>query len=148
MLFEFTDKFDNIFSENLSLRIAQKYTGDNEMLPFYYYDIFNSENERIGKISIRIGHNFHSYYNGNIGYEIFGEYRGNGFAGAACKMVLSVAKYHCMEYVILSCDENNISSYRTIEKLNVKLLEICEVPREYFAWREGMERQRIYRLDL
>ena len=29
-----------------------------------------------------------------------------------------------------------------------ELLEICEVPKEYFAWREGMEKQRIYRLDL
>ena len=148
MLFEFTDKFDIIYSDRLTLKITQKYTGDNEMLPFYYYDILNSDNKCIGKISIRIGHNFNSYYNGNIGYEIFEEYRGQGFAGAACKMVLNVAKFHCMEYVILSCDENNIASYRTIEKLNAELLEICEVPREYFAWREGMKKQRIYKLNL
>lgn len=147
MPFEFTDKFDVIYSENLSLKITQKYIGDNEMLPFYYYDIFNSD-ECVGKISIRIGHNFHSYYNGNIGYEIFKEYRGNRFAYAACQMVLRVARFHKMEYVILSCDKNNFASYKTIEKLNAELVEICDVPKEYFAWREGMEKQRIYRLDL
>lgn len=148
MTFEFTDKFDVIYSENLSLKITQKYMGDNEMLPFYYYDIFNSENKCVGKISIRIGHNFHSYYNGNIGYEIFKEYRGHGFARIACQMVLDVARYHCMEYVILSCDKNNIASYKTIEKINAELMEICDVPKDYFAWHEGMEKQRIYKLDL
>lgn len=148
MAFDFTEKFDVIYSEKLSLKITQKYMGDNEMLPFYYYDIFNSENECVGKISIRIGHNFHSYYNGNIGYEIFKEYCGHGFARIACQLVLNVARYHCMEYVIISCDENNIASYKTIEKLNAELMEICDVPKEYFAWRDGMEKQRIYRLDL
>lgn len=148
MQFEFTDKFDVIYSENLSLKITQKYMGDNEMLPFYYYDIFNSENDHVGKISIRIGHNFHSYYNGNIGYEIFKEYRGHELARIACQAVLQVAKFHGMEYVILTCDESNIASYKTIEKLNAELMEICDVPKEYFAWREGMEKQRIYKLDL
>lgn len=148
MPFEFTDKFDVICSENLSLKIIQKYAGDNEMLPFYYYSIFNLENVCVGKISIRIGHNFHSYYNGNIGYEIFKEYRGQGFSGAACQTVLRVAVFHGMEYIIISCDENNIASYKTIEKLGAEFIEICDVPKEYFAWREGMEKQRIYRLDL
>ena len=96
------------------------------MLPFYYWDIYVS-NVNVGKISLRIGRNSHSYYNGNIGYEIFPEYRGNSYAYTACRMVLGVA------------------SYKTIERLGAELIEIKEVPKEYFAWREGMPRQRIYR---
>lgn len=148
MSFSFTDKFNSISSEKLLLNITQKYIGDEEMLPFYYYDIFNSENKCVGKISIRIGHNFHSYYNGNIGYEVFREYRGCGYAYKACKMVLDVARFHGMGHIILSCDIGNIASYKTIEKLGADLLEICDVPKEYFAWHEVMEKQRIYRLDL
>ena len=148
MSFEFTDKFNNISSEKLSLKITQKYMGDEEMLPFYYYDIFDLKNNCIGKISIRIGHNFHSYYNGNIGYEIFKEYRGHGFAYDACQMVLDVARFHCMDHIILSCDANNIASYKTIEKLGAALIEICDVPKEYFAWHEGMEKHRIYKMAL
>lgn len=148
MPFGFTDKFNSITSEDLSLKITQKYAGDKEMLPFYYYDIFSSDNNFVGKISIRIGHNFHSYYNGNVGYEVFSEYRGCGYAYKACQMVLDVASFHEMEYIILACDINNIASCKTIEKPGAELPEICEVPKEYFAWREGMEKQRIYRLDL
>ncbi len=146
MSFNFTDKFDVISSGNMTLKITQKYVGDNEMLPFYYYDIYVRD-ECARKISVRIGHNFHSYYNGNIGYEIFEEYRGHGAAYEACRTFLDVARFHGMGH-ILSCGLNNIASYKTVEKLGAELLEITDVPREYFAWREGMEKLRIYSLDL
>lgn len=148
MSFVFSDKFDNILFNSLSLKITEKNVGDNVMLPFYYYDIFNPEKENVGKISIRIGHNFHSYYNGNIGYEVFKEYQGSGYAYKACQAILDVARFHRMGHIVITCDENNIASYKTIEKLGAELVEICDVPREYFAWYEGMERKRIYKLSL
>ena len=65
---KFSDKFDLIQNENISLKITEKVIGSAEELPYYYYDIYlKSEAKQIGKISIRIGHNKHSYYNGNIG---------------------------------------------------------------------------------
>lgn len=70
-MFEFTDIFDIIENNELILKITQKYSGDNEMIPFYYYDIIRKvDNVTVGKISIRISNNFHSYYNGHIGYEV------------------------------------------------------------------------------
>ena len=56
----------------LILKITQKYSGDDEMIPFHYYDIIRkTDRVTVGKISIRSGNNFHSYYNGHIGYEVF-----------------------------------------------------------------------------
>ena len=148
-MFEFTDKFDTLENDELILKITQKYSGDDEMIPFYYYDIIRkTDSVTVGKISIRIGNNFHSYYNGHIGYEVFQEYRGNGYAYRASLMVLEIARFHGMGFIYLTCDESNIASYKTIEKFGAELVEICFVPREYFGWREGMERQRIYKLDL
>ena len=66
---------------------------------------------------MRIGNNFHSYYNGNIGYEIEEIFRGKNYALKACKLVLPIAKAHGMNELFLTCDENNIPSYKTIEKL-------------------------------
>ncbi|MBQ2759856.1 MAG: hypothetical protein IJE93_08830, partial [Clostridia bacterium] len=91
--FEFINKFDIISDGVITLKISQKYKGDDELLPFYYYDIFVG-NTAVGKISIRIGSNYHSYYNGNVGYEIDKEYRGNNYAYKACKLVLQVAYAH------------------------------------------------------
>lgn len=144
---EFFNDFDILSDGEITLRISQKYQGDNELLPFYYYDIcVNSI--AVGKISIRIGNNYHSYYNGHIGYEINKEYRGNNYSYKACKLVFQVAKAHGMNELILTCDESNIASYKTIEKLGAELIEIVKPPKDYFAYREDMEKQRIYKLSL
>lgn len=145
--FEFLNDFDILSDNEISLKISQKYQGENELLPFYYYDIYVDE-KVVGKISIRIGNNYHSYYNGNIGYEIDKEYRGSNYAYKASKLVLQVAKAHNMSELILTCDESNIASYKTIEKLGAELIEIVKPPKDYFAYREDMEKQRIYKLSL
>lgn len=145
--FEFLHIFDTISDGEITLRISQKYQGDDELLPFYYYDI-SIGYTAVGKISIRIGENYHSFYNGNIGYEIDKEYRGNNYAYRACKLVLQVAKAHGMNELILTCDESNIASYKTIEKLGAELIEIAKPPKDYFAYREDMEKQRTYRISL
>ena len=73
---------------------------------------------------------------------------GNNYAYKACKLVLQVAKAHKMCELILTCDESNIASYKTIEKLGAELIEIVKPPKDYFAYREDMEKQRIYKLCL
>ena len=145
--FKFFSDSNFLSDGEITLRISQKYQGDDELLPFYYYDIF-VDDTAVGKISIRIGNNYHSYYNGNIGYEIDKEYRGSNYAYKASKLVLQVAKAHNMSELILTCDESNIASYKTIEKLGAELIEIVKPPKDYFAYREDMEKQRIYKLSL
>lgn len=140
-------RFDRLCHGDMTLRAIEKHPGDGVLLPFYYYEI-DVRDIPVGKISIRIGDNFHSYYNGHIGYEIDEAARGHGYARRACELVLDVARFHGMTRLYVTCDEDNAASYRTIEKLGGSLLEICDVPKEYFAWHEGIKRHRIYRLDL
>lgn len=146
-MFKFKKEFDFIEKNGMFLKIIQKYDGDDIMLPFYYWDIYINE-VNVGKISLRIGSNFHTYYNGNVGYEIFSEHRGNHYALRACTMILNTALSHGMNELILTCNENNVASYKTIEHLGAELIETADVPKEYFAWHEGIERQRIYKLKL
>lgn len=148
-MFRFTDKFDVIENDELILRITEKSSGDDKLIHFYYYDIVRKPDmKKVGNIRVRIGNNFHSYYNGHIGYEIFEEHRGNGLAYKACREALSIAKFHGMDFVYLACDESNIPSRKTIEKLGAEFIEAADVPKEYFAWREGMEKRLIYKLTL
>ncbi len=147
MAFQFFDNFDFLTDGEINLKISGKYSGDKDMLPFYYYDIF-LDDRFIGRISMRIGSNFNSYYNGNIGYEIEEKFRGNKYAFKACKLILPIAKAHGMNEIILTCDEDNIPSYKTIEKLGGELVEITKPPETYFAYRENMKRQKIYKLHI
>ena len=69
---EFRKEFHILEDDVIRLKIREKVEGNARELPFYYYGIYlKSLNKETGKISIRIGHNKHSYYNGNIGYEIY-----------------------------------------------------------------------------
>ena len=147
MSFQFNSRFDCLGGGGFTLRIREKAEGDGVLLPFYYYDIL-ADGTPVGKISIRIGDNFHAYYNGHIGYEVDPEFQGHGYARRACELVLGVARFHGMKRLYLTCGEDNAPSWRTIERLGGNLLEICEMPREYFAWYEGIPRHRIYQLDL
>ena len=146
--FAFSDAFDTIHgTDGLHLEIIEKNPGDDVILPFYWYDIYVG-GYPVGKISIRIGDNYHSYYNGHVGYEVDPEYRGHRYSLEALKLVLPVAKHHGMERIYLTCDQSNDASRRIIELSGARLLEIAKVPREYFAWREGIEDHCIYQLDI
>ena len=139
----------HIDGESIELRLIDTYDGSDGALPFYWWDIILKQNNvAVGKISFRVGHNYHSYYNGNIGYEVDEEYRGYHYSLLASRLVLKVAKYHKMEKIYLSCDYDNVASYKTIEKLGANLIEEVLPPRDYIYYWDGIKAQRIYELKI
>ena len=143
----FNEDFYNMGNEYIELRLIDTYEGIDNELPFYWWNIvLKSQNVTVGKISFRIGHNYHSYYNGNIGYEVDAEYRSNHYALLACQMMIKVAKYHGMDHMYLTCDFDNIASYKTIEKLGAKLIEEVQPPVDYIFYYEGIPKHKIYEL--
>lgn len=106
----FNKDFFIINGKTIKLELIDTYDGSDNELPFYWWNIvLNNNNIKVGKISFRIGNNYHSYYNGNIGYEVDKEYRGNHYALKACKLMLRVAKYYNMNKIYLTCDFDNIA---------------------------------------
>ncbi len=145
----FDEAFLHVSGELLDLRLIGVFEPENGDLPFYWWDIIlKSENKAVGKISLRLGESYHSYYDGNIGYEIDEEYRGHHYAFLACQMVLEIAKKHGLKKLNLSCDYDNAASYKTIERLGGVLVEEVVPPTDYLYFFEGMEKQKIYELNL
>lgn len=146
---EFRKEFHILEDDVIRLKIREKVEGNARELPFYYYGIYlKSLNKDIGKISIRIGHNKHSYYNGNIGYEIYPEYRGKKYSLSACKLVMNVARAHGMTHLFITCAEENIASRKIIESLGAEYLETAVPPKDYVYYYEGMPAYRIYKVNL
>lgn len=109
-------------------------------------EYFKKETEEVvGKISFRIGYNETVYYNGNVGYEVDEIYRGNNYAYKACLLLSKVCKYYNMDYLYLTCDYDNIASFKTIEKLKAILVEESVPPIDYIYYHEGMKKQKIYK---
>lgn len=145
----FNKDFFTISNDELELKLIDVYQANKGAIPFYWWNIYlKPHNVKIGSISFRIGHNYHSYYNGNIGYEIDKEYQGNNYSYKACKMLIDVAKYHKMDKVYLSCNYDNIASYKTIEKLGAKLIEEFLPPLDYIYYYDNIPPQKIYELNI
>lgn len=145
----FNRAFAELEGDELALHLIDTYEGNHGALPFYWWNIVLKSNHTVvGKISFRIGQNYHSYYNGNIGYEVEEAYRGHHYAYAACKLVLPVARYHGMEQIYLTCAHDNAASYHTIEKLGARLVEEVVPPKDWIYYDEGMEAYKIYELTL
>ena len=76
------------------------------------------------------------------------EYQGNNYAFKACKLLLEVAKYHNINKIHLSCDYDNIASYKTIERLGGKLIEEVIPPKDYIFYYEGIKPYKIYEIKI
>ena len=114
-------------------------------VPTYKFEIIRlSDGLAVGEIDLRPGYVRHLYYGGNIGYSVKEEYRGNGYAGKACKLVFQIAKAHKMPYVMISCRADNLPSRRTLEKLEGTLLE-TSIPASYSSlYRRGEHEPNCY----
>ena len=104
----------------------------------YYFHIFLNETKRvIGYVDLRVGESLFLYYLGNVGYRINESYRGHHYAAKAVKLLLPLAKEEGMRRLLITCNPDNIASYKTIEAAGGRFLEECEVP----SWHELYERQ-------
>ncbi|MBR3293640.1 MAG: GNAT family N-acetyltransferase [Oscillospiraceae bacterium] len=145
----FREEFFEIPGDPLSLQLRELNPGDGQALPFYWWRIVrNADGAEVGSISLRLGHNYHSYYNGNVGYEIEEPYQGHHYAFLACQMLLDAARQHGMDKLYFSCNHDNAASYKTIERLGARLLEELIPPEDYCFYFDGIKKHRIYLLEL
>ena len=71
----------------------------------------------VGRVSIRHRLNdFLERYGGHIGYGVVASERRKGYATAMLREALIVARDLDLERVLLTCDDDNVASIRTIEK--------------------------------
>jgi predicted acetyltransferase len=116
-------------------------------VPNYQFHICKG-NHRVGEINLRIGYTDGLYYGGQIGYNIDESYRGNGYAGCACKLVASVAKAHGMIKLLITTNYPNKSSQRVCEKLGARLVRVVRLPKWHNLYKLGQRYQKIYKWDL
>ena len=78
----------------------------------------------VGRVSIRRTLNaFLLRVGGHIGYAVVPEFRRRGYATAMLRLALRVAREQfALDRVLLTCDDDNVGSIRTIEK-NAGVLE-------------------------
>ena len=140
-------------NDEITLRLVKKVKRDDERgwVPTYHFDICKTGAkgaQPLGMCDLRVGHNEKTYYGGNIGYGVYEEHRGNHYAGKACLLLYELARKHGMEYVIITCNPDNVLSRKTCEYADCELIEIVALPPDNDMYLEGEREKCIYKITL
>lgn len=133
----------NLKNQEIYLRLIKTADENKEKgyVPAYYFKIIRCLDDTIvGECDLRVGHNDNIIIGGNIGYEIYEDFRGNYYASKACKLLFVLAKKHKMEDVIITCAPENIASRKTCEYSGAKLLGIIDVPSWHEMFKTGQKK--------
>ena len=118
--------FNKINGERISL-VIDKFVPENKEKGYVpailYHVVLNSNNQIIGHCSARLGWNESMYYCGHTGYSIDEQYRGNGYAVEAVKLVKKVFKANNINVIYITNSPDNYASIRVCEKLGAKFVE-------------------------
>lgn len=141
---------DNLKTDEIALKLDHtcEANPEKQWVPAYYFNICLPDGTVIGKCDLRIGHNAKLYVGGNIGYGIDAPYRGHRYAAKACKLLFGLAKRHGLDYVIITCQPDNIASARTCEIAGGRFLEIVDIPEDNEMYAEGKRKVRVYRFEI
>ncbi len=93
-----------------------------DSLPSICFWFINDQNEIIGTSRLRkvLNEGF-KHFGGNIGYDVSPSFRRKGYGTEILKLTIEKAKKNGLEKVLLTCDDDNIPSYKIIEHNNGKL---------------------------
>ena len=152
MNFSFFRKKQRIEGEEIDLVVDHevKPSAFNDFVPSVVYDItLHGMTERIGTCDLRLGMNDRLYYAGNIGYRIYPEWRGHGYAYQACLILFDQAKnVYGIDRLIITCSPGNVPSKKTLEKLGGRYVETVDVPPDHWLCERGETVKDIYEYRL
>lgn len=147
MFFDTTDlRDDEIYLQLYRTVDEDKIKG---YVPSYCFKILRCADDiEIGQCDLRVGHNSNTFYSGNIGYQVYEPFRGNHYAGKACKLLYRLAERHRMGKVIITCSPDNMASRRTCEYSGAEFVEIIDLPEWHDIYKSGRSKSCQYIVDL
>lgn len=115
-------------------------------VPAYYFQIV-ADGQTVGNITLRVGCPDSLLFGGQIGYNVYAPYRGQSFAGAACRLLFPVMRAHGMRTAIITNETGNAASRRVCEKLGARFLCRVDVPKENEMYQKSSRRVNVFALD-
>ena len=143
----FFKKSPNLDDGEIKLKYVSKYK-DNDPegwgLSQVYDVIVNDSNRIVGRCDLRLGQTKTIELAGHIGYTIYMPYRGHHYAAKACQLLFKQASFLKMKELIITCNTDNIASYRTCELAGCEFIETKIVPRDHVLYAQGDREKAIF----
>jgi tagatose 1,6-diphosphate aldolase len=131
----------------IHLKYVSKYK-DNDPdgwgLSYVYDVIVNDSNRIVGRCDVRLGQSKTLDLAGHIGYTIYVPYRGHHYAAKACLLMFKQATRLKIKDLIITCNTDNLASYRTCELAGCEFVETKLVPRNHVLYAQGDREKAIF----
>lgn len=122
------------------LRDDGKYYPNSPQIPYWLID----DGKFIGGFNLRTQLNdFLMYIGGNVGYGITPKYRRKGYATQGLKLLIAKARELGMKKLLVAAKEDNVASWKTIEKNGGVLENIITLP-----WENNGQKYKRYWIDV
>ena len=123
--FKFHDPGALVDSElELIVKELLPYNPQKGFVPAYRFIMVHSKSGAVmGMIDLRVGLTEKlKEYGGHIGYEVEETFRGNRFAARSCRLLFPLIRRLGINPVVITCDQANSPSVKTIESLGARLV--------------------------
>ena len=115
----------------------------------FVYDILLLETGRVvGRCDLRIGNSETLDLAGHIGYTVYVPYRGHHYAAKACKLLFGIARHMGMKDLLITCNTDNLASYRTCELAGCTFVTTKPVPVTHELYFQGDRVKAIFHKKL
>ena len=113
---------DQLFDNHLKLVLAESQPAEVNAghVPAHLLHLQLHSGQYVGRIRLRVGWNDDIIkYAGQIGYAVEPAFRGRRYAERACRLILPLAVRHGLEHLWITCQPDNLASWRTLESASV-----------------------------
>ena len=138
---------ETLSAGDLTLQFVRVVPGEASrgFVPYYHFRILAAGGVQVGHINFRVGDTEHVRVSaGHIGFEILEPFRGRRYALQACQALAPFVRSVCGA-VTITCDPDNHSSRRTIERLGARFIDEVAVPPHDPHYQRGSRSKRRYR---
>lgn len=142
MFFKRAPKLDD---GEIRLRFAGKHVDSlkNGWGTSFIYDI-ETHDKIVGRCDLRIGSGTTIDLAGHIGYAVYLPYRGHHYAAKASLLLFKQAKHLGMKELLITCNTDNLASYRTCELAGCTYVTSKEVPCDHELYLQGDREKAIF----
>lgn len=114
----------------------------------YYFNAYDKEHNHIGECDLYLTEDKDVYYLGNIGYEIFPQYRGHHYSEECSKLLIDLASKIGVKQVTLTANPENLPSIKIINNLGAKFIEVVKVPKKSRLYKNGDRYLERYMINM
>lgn len=140
----------NLKDNKIFLSLVGTFEADTmrKWVPFYQFKICLLDGTPVGECNLKIDNTILTKYCGNIGYNIYEQYRGNHYSLKASKLLLQLAIKHKLKYVLINCEPTNKASNRICKLLNAEFIKTVNIPKTHEMYEQGTQEINIYKILL